>query len=133
MFLLVKYKYTEFRGRYLGELHNSTKRIDAMRVWVCTCLRYTSCSACITSVVSRLCNRCIGAFAIVWSVPAYACAYGALCTERAPRLLVRLSVKRKGSSEKGSGGGLKFWLHEHFLFVTVGCFRYQNMRIIVKF
>ena len=38
-------------------------------------------------------------------MPAYACAYGALCTERAPRLLVRSSAKRKGSSEKGSGGG----------------------------
>ena len=37
------------------------------------------------------------------SVPAYACAYGALCTERALRLLVRSSVKRKGSGEKGSG------------------------------
>ncbi|KXB48504.1 hypothetical protein HMPREF3190_01486 [Umbribacter vaginalis] len=61
MFLLFKYKYTEFRGRYLGELHNSTKRIDAMRAWVCTCLRYTGCSACITSVVRRLCNRCVGA------------------------------------------------------------------------
>ena len=69
------------------------------------------------------------------SVPAYACAYGALCTERALRLLVRSSVKRKGSGEKGSGekrggGGLKFWLHEHFSFATVVCFLCQNTRVI---
>ena len=56
-------------------------------------------------MVKRLCNRCIGAFAIVVSAPAYACAYGALCTERALRLLVCLSVKRKGSGEKRGGGG----------------------------
>nr|DAS77791.1 MAG TPA: hypothetical protein [Caudoviricetes sp.] len=67
------------------------------------------------------------------SAPAYACAYGALCTERALRLLVCLSVKRKGSGEKRGGGGLKFWLHEHFLFVTVVCFRYQNIHIVAKF